>query len=614
MLVAALFNPVEFLARTGFPARELSNPWLLTEIETLRVAGILIGILLIASRVVIRRPQAVAWLSDSIDRLTGAARQFPVFIALALASLILAKTVLQLGLYALGYSYYSGDDVGRTLRAAFWLSSPTKMDLGMDGPLGLAGSGWLPFSDVIFGPALAVHPDLFLTPKAVNLIFSAAAVVVVYLLGRELFGRRAGVLTAGLFALLPWHVWLGISGMTAELPSTVLMTTFGLYFARWLKTDAPSALLASAVALAAAGGFRYEFWLFSVVFSAAVLLSAVASWRRKTLTVTRVSVFATAIVIVNAFPAFWMVASYVMYGDWLPAMHQINAFMVAGLSSQTSRTEAQMGIALMAVGAFPIELALSFAGMALAMRANILSRRYGLMLAATVVLFAVVFKGELPAWLNIPRYLLVFIVLALPFAGYTIARLLWAPERWRHEGLLAGLMILAITSVFDVGRSLNYPASFPGDAIQTGLTLRSLQKTGTVPADAKVLIERASDWGDLGVIVLANRYERFVVLNEYGYKRTAVAGLVANRAAPPAAGSTDEGVRGSVCEEGFETPACQASVDRERFGLAILSSPRLVESFQKTFRVPEWVIGRYHIFDLRSRLAGGLELDVVQTR
>ena len=305
-----------------------------------------------------------------------------------------------------------------------------------------------------------------------------------------------------------------------------------------------------------------------------------------------------------------------MYGDWLLVMHQINAFMVAGLSSQTSRTEAQMGIALMAVGAFPIELALSFAGMALAMRplANILSRRYGLMLAATVVLFAVVFKGELPAWLNIPRYLLVFIVLALPFAVYTIARLLWAPERWRHEGLLAGLMILAITSVFDVGRSLNYPASFPGDAIQTGLTLRSLQKTGTVPADAKVLIERASDWGDLGVIVLANRFERFVVLNEYGYKRTAVAGLVANRAAPPAAGSTDEGVRGSVCEEGFETPACQASVDRERFGLAILSSPRLVESFQKTFRVPEWVIGRYHIFDLRLRLAGGLELDVVQTR
>ena len=42
--------------------------------------------------------------------------------------------------------------------------------------------------------------------------------------------------------------------------------------------------------------------------------------------------------------------------------------------------------------------------------------------------------------------------------------------------------------------------------------------------------------------------------------------------------------------------------------------PRLVESFQKTFRVPEWVIGRYHIFDLQSRLAGGHELDVVQTR
>ena len=179
---------------------------------------------------VIRRPQAVAWLSDSINRLTGAARQSSR-IHRAGAGILDPREdgPAARGVPLLGYWSFSG--VRRpALRAAFWLSSPTKMDLGMDGPLGLAGSGWLPFSDVIFGPALAVHPDLFLTPKAVNLIFSAAAVVVVYLLGRELFGRRAGVLTAGLFALLPWHVWLGILGMTAELPGTVLMTTFGLSF------------------------------------------------------------------------------------------------------------------------------------------------------------------------------------------------------------------------------------------------------------------------------------------------------------------------------------------------------------------------------------------------
>ena len=41
-----------------------------------------------------------------------------------------------------------------------------------------------------------VHRDLYLTPRIVNLVISAIAVVAAYLLGRELFGRTAGLLTA----------------------------------------------------------------------------------------------------------------------------------------------------------------------------------------------------------------------------------------------------------------------------------------------------------------------------------------------------------------------------------------------------------------------------------
>ena len=127
VLVAALFNPVEFLARPASPRGAVEslvadrdrdapgrrNP---DRHPAHRIEG---GHQAPASRRLAERQHRSAHRRRA---------QFPVFIALALASLILAKTVLQLGLYALGYSYYSGDDVGRTLRAAFWLSSPTKMD------------------------------------------------------------------------------------------------------------------------------------------------------------------------------------------------------------------------------------------------------------------------------------------------------------------------------------------------------------------------------------------------------------------------------------------------------------------------------------------------------
>ena len=356
LLLPLWLSPTGLLARVGFPAHELSNPWLRAEVVTLQAVGVLAAVLVIAATILLsRHPQTVARLAAAIDRVTAAARQFPVIIPLCLTCLILAKTVLQLGLFGLGYTNYSGDDFGRTISAAFWLRYH-KFDLGMDGWLGLAGSGWLPLSDYLFGLGLAVHPDLFLTPKIINLLISAIAVIVVYLLGRELFGRLAGFLSAGLFALLPWHVWLGISGMTAELPSITLMALFGVYLVRWLKTDSPIALLVSALSLAAAGGFRYELWLFAVVFSVFVALNGISRWRDHRLSVQGASALAGAVVLVNAFPVFWMVANYLTFGDWLPALHQINAFMVAGQSAQSARTETQMGIVLMAIGAYPLEV------------------------------------------------------------------------------------------------------------------------------------------------------------------------------------------------------------------------------------------------------------------
>ena len=599
LLFGVFVDWIALLAAFGFPAHELSNRWVLADLRVIRGTCVLLGALLVAARVALSRPQAIDRFAARLDAIGAGAAAQPLLMPLAVISLILATIVLQLMLYMTGYSAFSPDDFSRPLSAAFWLRDP-KIDLGMDGWLGLAGSGWLPFSDYVFAAGLAIHPDLFVTPRVVNLIVSSLAVVSVYLLGRELFGRAAGLATAFLFTFQPWHVWLGMSGMSSDLPSVVLIPLFGLYLIRWLRTDEPKALVAAAAALAVANGFRYENWLFAGVFSAVVVLIGAARWRQHRLTRSFLLSAAGAVLLVNALPVAWMAGSYAAYGDWLPAMHGINAFMVSFTAGQTSHVETQMAIPLMAVGSFPFELVLSIGGMLFAdsYRSRPL-RLYIAVIIATALAFAVMFGGQLAAWLHLARSLLGFVVLALPFAGLLVVRLLTAAQPWRRLGVVAACVVLITVAAFDVSRASNYPSSFPRDAVDTGWMVRGLQQAGTVPADGKILIERARDFGDLSIVALANRPERFVVLNELAYRQMALSGYFANRPASMAA-IVGEGVRGTVCENDFQTPACHQGVLQEDFDLVILSTPERASSFARTFGARSWTIGRYHVFHMKG--------------
>jgi Dolichyl-phosphate-mannose-protein mannosyltransferase len=614
LLVGLYFDWADLLTRIGFPGGELSNRWVRVDLTTLRCVCVVSASALLASRIVLSRyPHIVARFSQRMDAFAQLAAPLPLFIPLSLTTLVLTKTVLQLGLYFIGYTAYGADDFSRSLSADYRLYHRT-LDLGWDGWLGLSGSGWLPFPDYLFSLGLALHRDLFLTPKIVNLAISGIAVMAVYFLGRELFGRFAGFLAAALFAFQPWPVWLGVSGMTSDLPSVVLIALFGVFLVRWLRTDEPHPLLAAAVFLAVANGFRYENWFFSIVLSVFVVVIAVSLWRRRRLARQWLVVGACALAMINAVPIMWMAASYYVLGDWLPALHATNAWMVAFMATpgatgapatplavNQSPNLPQMNLAVLALGSFPVELALSIGGVALFLSSDRRKplRKYLLIPAATFLLFAAVFKGRLPASMVFARYLLPFIVLVLPFAGFLLTRLLRARSPWRHEGIVAAGLILLAVATLDVGRAFNYPAMVPEDAIDAGWTIRHLQDTGTIPHDGRILIERAQDWGDLGIVVLANRPERFVALNEHAYRQLALAGLPGSRPSlAPAAGH--DGVRGSVCDGGFHVEACRQSVLQGGFNLVILSSPGRVGSFQDTFHARSWKIGRYHLFDMAS--------------
>ena len=183
--------------------------------------------------------------------------------------------------------------------------------------------------------------------------------------------------------------------MTSDIPSVITLSLFGLFLYKWLETNRSACLLAAAGCLFLAAGLRYENWFFSVIFSLVLVCKFIAALRRGKLTGKATTSFSGAIVIANAFPVFYMAASYYLLGDLIPAMQQTDSFRLT-----PGPPIPKINMALLALSAFPLEIAAAACGIALFMRCERRwsPRLYLLVIAMTLLSFAVVFKGRLPPW------------------------------------------------------------------------------------------------------------------------------------------------------------------------------------------------------------------------
>jgi hypothetical protein len=515
-----------------------------------------------------RLPSAVDRLALRVEGARLAVDSLSGLVPLALAVLLFAKTALQLLLHLVGFKAFMLDDFTRAMKADYWLRHDT-FDIIVDGWFDLGKFIWLPMPDYIFGLGLAVYRDLYITPKVINLIISGMTLIAVYLLSKDLVGKAAGLLSAAFFAFSPWAVWLGVSGMTSDLLSILLIVLAILFLFRWFERDQPSQAVAAAACLFAANGGRFENWLVSTVFGLVFVVTAAHRWRQQRLDSRAILLLALAILLTAAFPAIWMVSCYLESGIWLQAIDNEHF---------THDAPQLFAIHHLLLGFFPLELLFSIAGMVLFVKMDKrpAARLVLFVSLASFLFFIGVLRGEVSRAGAPARYFLPYIILLLPFASVfflQIPKVL--PKTLHNYAVVACTLVVLVMLIFNIVRSFNYRIGTPDDAFFTGLTLRNLEELLVLPENSRILLEREEvkkQWDFVAIVGTANKPERFTLI------------------------ATAELIR--LCSE-EPAEACRDYVSRRQFDVVVTASPNVAVNLQRWGQVSQsWQMGRYFILAL----------------
>jgi len=247
---------------------------------------------------------------------------------------------------------------------------------------------------------------------------------------------------------------------------------------------------------------------------------------------------------------------------------------------------------ILALYAFPFETMLISAGIMATLRSGYskTSHIYLLLVGATFLLVAAIFKFKLP--IALPRVILPFMLLLLPYGSVLLQRL-WHAAACRHASLtlIAVLTLALLIGTLDIVRAFHYPTRSL-DTFHTGNLLRLQYRREPLAQQDKILVERLSKgWIPFALPVMEGHPQRFVPLPHSfvaQYHRVADCPWCDYTLLPQA---------GSTCIEDLRSIACQSYLSAEQIDMVIVYSPERVHQMRQLAWCATWQLGRYHIFD-----------------
>lgn len=226
---------------------------------------------------------------------------------IAIAVLIILKTVFQVIVLKSGLKWLSADDYCRTVISYDWLQHP-KIYAGV----------WLGLHFWLNAAFMAVIKDLTLAPILLNTFFSILALIYFYLLIRRIWDRNVAFLSSLLFCVFPFQVWLSASGMPESIFFFFIIASF-YYFIGWYddegksgpKNDPVTRLIIAALLLDCANLLRYEGWFFSASF---IVLTILLSYKK--FKFTKAFYINAALSFISILTAvWWLYQNYADYND-----------------------------------------------------------------------------------------------------------------------------------------------------------------------------------------------------------------------------------------------------------------------------------------------------------
>lgn len=408
-------------------------------------------------------------------------------VAATLAGAFVLATLAHLVCVACGFYGISWDEAGRTLDAARWRAAPQLLE----------ATTWLPLHRIVIGAALAIHPDLFVTPRVVTFLCGLGVLAALTWMAAELFrDPRITRATAVLGALFTPRVVLALTPLTSAMFSGIVLAAMAA-LARWLARPTRPWLLLAAFGFALSTTIRYEGWMFAAAFAVVVLAGWWSGWRR-----IRAADAFSAGLIVSAFPLFWVGLHLITsssdqlrlvgtrYAEWATVVRKnpltefviVNAVTLNLIGVVAAATRAR------SAARFRAFLFVAMAPLALTAAALLVGRR----------------AQSGPAW----RMVDVWSLLLLPFTADLIVG---ARQRWpcvaRPVGAaaIAGLCLLYLFGTYWVWQASRW--AVPEVERALGGELNHL--LASQPAGARVLID-TSKYSYLNVMVSSQRPQAFI--------------------------------------------------------------------------------------------------------
>lgn len=429
----------------------------------------------------------------------------------AIALIIGGALLLQAGLTLAGFHRIDADESARSLMA--WeLSWANALEPWI----------WPPFYKIVVGLWLQAWPDLFLAPRVLAAAAGIALPLVLAALASALFRTPVTtVATVALAALLPDRLVFSTVPLS-DIYYFLAMTGAALLLLRWLRDDAPAALLSGCLLVAVAQTVRYEALFIGLV------IGAVLTWMWLAERRLAFGTWIAAGLLLGAFPLLWMVNSWLWYGSLDNLAITSQQFIgVHGRDYALALRELPLTQMARSLLVNPLLLL----GLGLLLRCawrDAALRRWALMLwlplpVISAALLATLSITQVASW----RQASLWILLLLPFQAQALVAIAERLRRFAWRGwAVAGLATLALLPmlardlrIVDRGM-MSWETMARRDERRIGLHLReALERLG----GGRVLLDAQAQLDFLDVLTGSGIPERFVLTSDAPAQEVALA-------------------------------------------------------------------------------------------